>query len=113
MGFEPHQPSSKVEAVNKFTDQMKDSLEEARSALAKAKDEIARYYNWHRTLAPIFSPGNMVYLNSSNIHTTRPSRKLSHCRLGSYPVLRCIRKLAYCLILLPSMSCLHPVFNVV
>jgi len=113
MGFEPHQPPSKVEAVNEFMDWIKDTLEEARSALAKAKDEMARYYNWRRTLAPMFSPGNMVYLDSSNIHTTRPSRKLSHHRLGPYPVLRRIRKLAYHLILPPSMSRLHPVFNVV
>jgi len=29
MGFEPHQPPSKVEAVNEFTDWMKDTLKEA------------------------------------------------------------------------------------
>jgi hypothetical protein len=45
MGFEPHQPPSKVEAVNKFTDRMRDMLEEAKSALTKAKDDMARYYN--------------------------------------------------------------------
>src|SRR6266571_1761840 len=61
----------------------------------------------------MFSPGDMVYLDSSDIHTTRPLRKLSHRRLGPYPVLRRVGKLAYHLILLPSMSCLHPVFNVV
>jgi hypothetical protein len=45
MGFKPHQPPSKVEAVNEFTSRMKDILEEARAALAKAKNEIALYYN--------------------------------------------------------------------
>jgi len=45
MGFEPHQPPSRVEAVNEFTDRMKTTLEEAKAALAKAKDEMARYYN--------------------------------------------------------------------
>ncbi len=55
----------------------------------------------------------MVYLDSSNIHTTRPSRKLSHRRLGPYLISRRIGKLAYRLILPPSMSRLHPVFNVV
>jgi len=39
MGFEPHQPLSRFEAVNEFTDRMKDTLEEAKSALAKAKDD--------------------------------------------------------------------------
>jgi len=43
MGFEPHQPPSRVEAVNEFTNRMKDTLKEAKSALAKAKDDMARY----------------------------------------------------------------------
>jgi len=42
MGFEPHQPLSHVEAVNEFTNRMKDTLEEAKLALAKAKDNMAR-----------------------------------------------------------------------
>ena len=45
MGFELHQPLSRLEGVNKFTDRMKDTLEEAKSALTKAKDEMAQYYN--------------------------------------------------------------------
>ena len=45
MGFELHQPPSQVEAVNEFTDRMKTMLEEAKAALAKAKDEMACYYN--------------------------------------------------------------------
>jgi hypothetical protein len=45
MGFTPHQPPSKVEAVNEFTNWMRDTLEEAKSALTKAKDDMARYYN--------------------------------------------------------------------
>jgi len=52
MGFEPHQPPSRFEAVNEFMDQMKDTLEEAKSALAKAKDDMARYYNRRRSPAP-------------------------------------------------------------
>jgi len=40
MGFEPHQPPSCFKAVNEFTDQMKNTLEEAKSALAKAKDDL-------------------------------------------------------------------------
>jgi len=54
MGFEPRQPPSKVEAVNDFTDRMKSTLEEAKSAIAKAKDDMARYYNQRRTPAPVY-----------------------------------------------------------
>jgi hypothetical protein len=45
MGFEPQQPRSKLESVNKFTDRMAQGLEEAKAALTKAKDKYAMYYN--------------------------------------------------------------------
>ena len=45
MGFEPNLPSSKVEAVNEFAEQMKSLMDEVHAALAKAKDDMARYYN--------------------------------------------------------------------
>jgi hypothetical protein len=113
MGFEPHQPPSRVEAVNEFTDRMKATLEEAKSALAKAKDDMARYYNRRRSPAPSFAPGDMVFLDSEDIQTTRPSKKLSHRRLGPYPVESRVGRHAYRLTLPPSMRRLHPVFNVV
>ena len=55
----------------------------------------------------------MVYLDSEDIQTTRPSKKLSHCRLGPYLVERCVGKYAYRLVLPPLMRRLQPVFNVV
>jgi len=93
-------------------DQMKDTLEQAKSVLAKAKDDMAWYYNRHRSPTPSFSSSDMVYLDSEDIQTTRPSKKLLHCHLGPYPVERCVSKYAYRLVLPPLMRCLHPVFNV-
>jgi hypothetical protein len=46
MGFGPQQAQSKLESVNEFTDQMAKGLEEAKAALAKAKDEYTMYYNY-------------------------------------------------------------------
>jgi len=92
---------------------MKNTLEEAKSVLAKAKDDMARYYNQRRAPAPTFAPGNKVYLDSSNIQTTRPLMKLSHCCLGPYQVECSVRRFAYRLTLPHSMRRLHPVFNVV
>ena len=113
MGFEPHQPRSKVEAVNEFTDRMKSALEEAKSALSKAKDDMARYYNQRCIPTPMFAPGDNVYLDATDIQTTWPSKKLSHHRLGPFPVERQIGTNAYRLTLPPSMKWLHLVFNVV
>jgi Chromo (CHRromatin Organisation MOdifier) domain len=92
---------------------MEESLSEARAALAKAKDDMPTYYNRQREPAPIFAPGDKVYLDASDIHTTHPSQKLAHRRLGTYAVEHRVGLQAYRLRLLRSLSCLHPVFPVI
>ena len=57
---------------------MKNTLEEAKAALAKSKDDMAKYYNQKQTPALDYQPSDMVYLDSSDIQTTRLSHKLSH-----------------------------------
>jgi len=79
MGFEPSQVPSGLETVNKFTEQMKSATEEAKSAIRKAQEDMTRYYNRKRTPAPVYKPGDRVYLDTSDIKTTCPSLKLSHC----------------------------------
>ena len=113
MGFEPGQRPSRLESVNEFTDRMRNTLEEAKAALVKSKDDMARYYNQRRTAAPAYKPGDKVYLDASDIQTTRPSKKLSHKRLGPFRIERQVGNSAYRLQLPVSMSRLHPVFNVV
>ena len=92
---------------------MKTTLEEAMAALAKSKDDMTRYYNQKRSAAPKYQPGDKVYLNASDIQTTRPSKKLSHKHLGPFPIERQVGNNAYHVKLPVSMSRLHPVFNVV
>jgi hypothetical protein len=72
MGFEPHRPCSKLELVNEFAEHMAQGLEEAKSAIAKAKDEYAMYYNRQREPALVFKPGDRVWLDGSDIATNRP-----------------------------------------
>jgi hypothetical protein len=52
MGFEPNQWRSHVESINQFKESMKGALEEAKAALAKSKDNTAKYYNRKQTLSP-------------------------------------------------------------
>jgi hypothetical protein len=113
MGFEPHREVSHLESVNEFTDRMAGSLEEAKAALAKAKDDMAKYYNRRRIPAPDYKIGDRVYLDASDIRTTRPSAKLSHRRLGPFTVQGKVGRNAYRLKLPTSLQRLHPVFNVV
>ena len=97
MGFEPDQQQSRVESVNEFRKRMEDALNEAKAALVKSKDNMAKYYDQRRTPALEYQPRDKVYLDASDIHTTRPSRKLSHRRLGPFPVVKKVGNGAYCL----------------
>ena len=104
MGFEPSQWRSHIESVNEFKGHMQDALEKAKAALAKSKDDMAKYYDWKKTLAPDYKPGDKVYLDASDIQTNRPLRKLSHWRLGPFPIVQRVGNGAYQLQLPPSMS---------
>jgi hypothetical protein len=115
MGFEPDEAPSHMETVNEFQDRVASTLEEAKSALAlaKAKNDMAQYYNCCHTPAPVYKIGDMVYLDSQDIRTTWPSQKLAHRYLGPYKFEKCVGTHAYHLKLPAAMSRLHPVFHVV
>jgi hypothetical protein len=113
MGFEPRQLPSKLETVNEFKARMASALEESKAALTKAKEDMARYYDRRRTPAPTYETGDRVYLDASDIRTTRPSNKLSHRYLGPFTVEAKVGRGAYRLKLPTALSRLHPVFNVV
>jgi len=102
-----------MESVNDFKDRMTDTLEEAKAALVKLKDDMMLYYNRKWTPAPEFKAGDMVFLDASDVQTTRPSHKLSHRRLRLSPIDSQVGNGVYRLRLPPSMSRLHPVFNMV
>jgi Integrase zinc binding domain len=95
IGFEPGQRRSHLESVNKFKEHMEDALEEAKAALTKSKDDMAKYYDQKRTPSPDYKPGDKVYLDASDTQTNRPSRKLSHCRLGPFPIVKQVGNGAY------------------
>ncbi|KAG6875322.1 hypothetical protein C0993_009793, partial [Termitomyces sp. T159_Od127] len=58
MGFKPQARPSENKAVNKFVDWIKVAQEEAKAALAKAKDDMAQYYDCGRTPASKYQPGD-------------------------------------------------------
>jgi len=78
MGFEPRQNHSNLETVNEFMERMRMAIEEAKSTICKVQNDMKRYYDHRRTLAPVFKPGDKVFLDASDIHTTCPSQKLLH-----------------------------------
>jgi hypothetical protein len=89
---------------------MAQGLEEAKAALTKVKDEYAIYYNHQCKPAPVFTPGDRVWLDGSDIATNRPSSKLSHQCLGLFVVEAYIGHGVYYLTLPPYFHYLHLVF---
>ena len=92
---------------------MRTTIEEVKSMICKAQDNMKRYYDRRRTPAPVFKPSDKVFLDASDIWTTHPSQKLSHQRLGPFVVKRQIGPMAYRLRLPHWIKQLHPVFNIV
>jgi len=45
MGFEPRQNPSGLETVNEFTERMRTAIDEAKSTICKAQNDIKRYYD--------------------------------------------------------------------
>jgi len=78
MGFKLRQNHSDLETVNKFMERMRMAIEEAKSTICKAQEDMKRYYNHQRTPAPVFKPGDKVFLDALDIRTTRPLQKLLH-----------------------------------
>jgi len=95
MGFKPQQNPSGLETVNEFTERMRTAIEEAKSAIRKAQDDMKKYYDRRRTPALVFKPSNKVFLNTSDIRTMHPLQKLSHRRLGLFVVERWIGPMVY------------------
>ena len=76
-------------------------------AQAKQQEDADR----SRAPAPVYHPGDKVWLNARNITTRRPSAKLDHKRLGPFPVTALIGKYA-CRLELPATMKVHNVFHV-
>jgi hypothetical protein len=90
MSFEPQRPQSTLESANEFVEHIALGIEEAKAALTKAKDKYTMFYNRRREPAPVFAPGDRVWLDGSDIATNRPSPKLSHRHLGPFVIEACV-----------------------
>ena len=82
-----------------------------RAEIARAQSVQAEGGNQRRIPAPVFRPGDRVWLDARNIKTRRPSPKLDHRRLGPYEVIESVGPSAVHL-RLPNTVRLHPVFHV-
>ena len=73
-------------------------------ALHKARDDMKRYADRARIHAPKYQVGDKVWLSAKDLHTTRPSRKLTERQVGPYPISKIISPNAVELKLLPFQN---------
>ena len=99
---------TRLETLREFTDCMEMATNEARSALQRAPDDMACFYDVHRQHAPTYKVGNKVWLNAQNNTTTPPTKKLDHKWLGPYTVDKVISQNVYQLQLPSSFSVWEP-----
>jgi len=91
---------------------MAKTIEETRSALKQAADDMARYYDADHREAEPFKVGDKVWLDGRNIRTQRPSKKLDDRWFGPFPVQKVISRNAYRLKLDRNFRRVYPVFHV-
>ncbi|MBW0496617.1 hypothetical protein O181_036332 [Austropuccinia psidii MF-1] len=80
--------------------------------LEAAINRFKRYADKSRASPPDFNPGDMVWLSSKNIKSTRPTKKLSERWLGPFPILKKVNTQAYDLKLSSQWKSIHPVIHI-
>jgi len=85
LGIEPSRKSY-LEMLNDFASRMEVAMKEAHSALVRAADDMAQFYDAHQKEAPLYVVRDKVWLNGQKITMTHLMKKLDHKWLGLYPV---------------------------
>ena len=85
--------------------------EKTRNALLQSRDRSARSANRRRIPAPVYTPGQEVYLKAKHLPIPGTSKKLAPRFIGPYPIECMVNPVSAKLTLPPSMR-VHPVFHV-
>jgi len=97
--------------AEEFASYLHDIHERLVQNVKHAQDLQAKYYNAkHKPV--VLKPSDFVWLNSSNISTIGPSKKLDWKRLGPFKVVKRIGLQAYKLALPVSMRHIHDTFHI-
>ncbi|TKA73877.1 hypothetical protein B0A49_11860, partial [Cryomyces minteri] len=120
MGFEPPQAQPENvsrhrqiqhQAAEEFATRMEAIRDCLRTEMQYAQSVYEDRANSSRSPAPAYKVGDKVWLNTRNIHTERPSKKLDWKATGPHTVKAVISPYAYELDLPSSMKDVHPVFH--
>ena len=85
--------------------------EKTRDSLLRSRDRSSRIANRRRRPAPVYHPGQEVYLRAKNLPIPGTSKKLAPRFVGPFPIECVVNPVSVRLSLPPSMH-VHPVFHV-
>ena len=115
-GFHPRlsvTPAS--EAQNQDTEEISGTmtkiLEQLQAELQLSQEAQTHTANLHCLPSPSYQPGDLVWLNTKNIRTCQPCKKLDDKWIGPFKVLKTVGTQA-CHLELPHTLKIHPVFHV-
>ena len=72
---------------------------------------MTKWYDSKKQEGPAFKEEDLVMLDSWQIQTKRPSKKLDHKKMGPFRIKKAIGKRAFRLELSPQMK-VHPVYHI-
>ena len=97
--------------TDEFVKLLTKAREEAKAAIEKASERAKDNYDSRKRRSRDYKPGDLVWLEATNLKESRPSKKLSAKRYGPFKVLERIGESACKLELPPNWKLIHPVFN--
>ncbi|MBW0549063.1 hypothetical protein O181_088778 [Austropuccinia psidii MF-1] len=98
--------------AGKLSTKIQSVQQDVKRELEVAINRFKRYSDKSRASPPVFNPGDMVWLSSNNIESTRPAKRLSERWLGPFPILKKVSTHAYHCKLLSQWKSIHPVFHI-
>jgi ''chromo'' (CHRromatin Organisation MOdifier) domain. len=99
------------ESAGEFAERMKKTREDAQAALKQSAERMKDAYDKHARPSIAYTEGDEVWLESTNLKSFRPSKKLDDKRYGPFKIIEQIGKSAYHLQLPEHWPAIHPVFN--
>ncbi|SJL16931.1 uncharacterized protein ARMOST_20463 [Armillaria ostoyae] len=106
----PHPANSKVPAASDFSKVMTQIHKETETTLEKAAECMKTQYDKHTHPTKEYDIGDLVWLDTTNLHLPRPKKKLDNKHVGPFKILKKTGTSAYKLKLPPHWK-IHPHFN--
>ncbi|MBW0486648.1 hypothetical protein O181_026363 [Austropuccinia psidii MF-1] len=87
-------------------------LSDVNKELEVSINGFKRYVDRSRVISTYFNPGDMVWISTNNLKSTRPTKEISERSLGPFPILKKFSTHSYHLKLPSQWNSIHQVFHI-